>query len=236
MADKKLYRKSRKAKGGKRVVKRRYPSNDKMFSSNLRGPFAKELYTRLSYTENVTLTATSGNLVQYKWILNSLYDVNSSGTGAQPTWFDNLCGASAPYHKYRVLGGTLEAQFINKNSSSGSVGDVAVMISNDAITLPTDMSSVINTTNVKSKIISVMDGRSGNVTIKYPFSCKKILAVKDLKDHEDTAALYNASPANQVWGYLNYQPMDLLTSAAIYCRVKINFIVQLYERQTPDQS
>lgn len=233
MPDQKSYR---KRKSRKKASTKRVSVRSELASFNLKGPFPKEMYTRLTYTEKVTLSSTSGNLSTYKWILNGLYDINSTGTGSQPTWFDNLCGASAPYHKYRVLGGEAKFKFVNRNSSSGSIGDVAVLLSNDSITNPTDMDSIINSTNASSATMGVMDGPRGVSYLNKKFSCKRILAKKDLKDDPASAALYNALPTEQVWMQGFYQPIDLVTSADVYLRVEINFIVHLFDRQTPDQS
>lgn len=66
-----------------------------------RQPFPKQLFNTLTYTESVAFNISAGTGVAlYKFLANSMFDPNSTGTGRQPLYFDQL---SAIYDHYTVL-------------------------------------------------------------------------------------------------------------------------------------
>lgn len=90
---------TKKAKTTTKVVKKKKASYQPTKVYVGRQPFPNQLFNTLSYTEQVVVTATSG-FATYQFSANSLYDPNSTGTGHQPMYFDQLM---ALYDHYTVL-------------------------------------------------------------------------------------------------------------------------------------
>lgn len=103
----------------KRSYKRRRPRNKSKRSVKPMIPlsygFPDTYQTKLRYadTYDLTLDGLTG-LSQYQWALNSLYDPDLTGTGAQPTYFDQLAEV---YNNYRVYGAMVECTVFNRQTS-----------------------------------------------------------------------------------------------------------------------
>jgi hypothetical protein len=65
--------------------------------------------------EDYTITTNAAGLGQYIWNINSLYDPDRTGTGFQPTYFDQL---SEIYGRYRVYGCKVDIKVFNPQSSN----------------------------------------------------------------------------------------------------------------------
>lgn len=74
--------------------------------------FPDRYYTKLKYIETYPDENATALPVQRIWKLNSCYDPNHTGTGHQPTYFDQL---SERYRHYRVLGAHVKLVVTNLN-------------------------------------------------------------------------------------------------------------------------
>jgi hypothetical protein len=75
---------------------------------------------KLAYNELVTATEASvGAGATYTFSLNSLFDPNSSGTGAQPVGFDQIM---AMYGQFRVLSARVKVVYSNSGTVNETVG------------------------------------------------------------------------------------------------------------------
>lgn len=81
------------------------------------GGFPDSMVTTLSYADQVSFTVASP-YSSYVFRGNSLYDPDYTSTGHQPRYFDTLM---AVYTKYKVIGLTWKATFINASGASPSV-------------------------------------------------------------------------------------------------------------------
>lgn len=101
-----------------RRSKRRYASRP--YIKLMRQPVPDQILTKLNYSENITMTLQGAALgvlsPAYYRFQTSLYDPDSTGTGHQPLWHDQL---AAMYSKYRVHG--IKYRFVIKNTSESNM-------------------------------------------------------------------------------------------------------------------
>lgn len=74
--------------------------------------------TILRITGTIAPATTLGNLYSYQFRGNSCYDPDYTGTGAQPTYFDNYMNM---YNSYVVLSSKLRLEVINVTSNNNPV-------------------------------------------------------------------------------------------------------------------
>lgn len=68
------------------------------------------------YTESTRITLSAGQLGEYIFSCNSLYDPNTTGAGHQPMFFDQI---SAMYHHYTVMKSRIKIQMVPVVASAG---------------------------------------------------------------------------------------------------------------------
>jgi len=207
------------------------------------GPFGPTMNTNLKYGDNIALTHTVGSIGIVTYRLNSLYDVDQTGGGHQPRYYDTLCGAdagTAPYEQYLVKGARYSVKFVNTNSAGGSIGYVACRVrsgTSDALTTA-DFQALQEMPLCKYKIIQTHDGAGNMQTISGSVSIAKVLGVKNITDLEEARMTYTASPGSTESVYLDimYMPLDGSTSATIRAIPELTYFVQFSELNKVAQS
>ncbi|AWW06122.1 MAG: capsid protein [Cressdnaviricota sp.] len=99
--------------------------------------FPKRIQMTHKYVEGISLTSTAGVISKYNWSCNGMFDPNTTGTGHQPLYFDQM---SALYNHYTVIGskikivctsGTVNAApffigaFLDDDASSTNITDIS---------------------------------------------------------------------------------------------------------------
>lgn len=79
------------------------------------GVMPDRLRVRLKYNEVLSRTA-AGAADFYQFSVNDLYDPNITGTGTQPSGFDQL---GALYNRWRVLASSIRIRLINNDADDG---------------------------------------------------------------------------------------------------------------------
>lgn len=236
------YAKRRVARKPVRKV-RRYAKKKVRSVGISRIPFTNTYFTQLRYAVQVPITVTAGAQSYNTFRVNSLYDPDSTGIGGQPKFYDTLCGASggtAPYASYRVHGCKYKVNFVNTNSSQTSISYVAARV-RDADT-PVISSAVAGyetfreTPNCKVKMLFNGTNVACSKWMKGYISMKKVLSVKDLRDDPDTAAAYNANPAEGVFLDLHVRTQDATTTATFQVFVTLIFMCEFFDRNLVAQS
>lgn len=98
---------------------------------------------KLNYYEVLAMTSTSGLNSFYTFIINNMYDTNSSGTGHQPYGYDEW---SNFYKQYEVTSATISVRFSHQNATG-----LANVIGGVAIDRNASISSVLNTRMEQSR-------------------------------------------------------------------------------------
>jgi len=65
---------------------------------------------------------------------------------------------------------------------------------------------------------------------------KDLFGIKDMKDDEDTASVYNNSPVKAGRIAISYIPFDETSTRTIQCLVKIRYYVQFFQRNDVSDS
>jgi hypothetical protein len=80
--------------------------------------FPTRLRRTLCYSDAYTLVSTAGAVALQQFKVNSLFDPDSTGTGHQPRGFDQLCSATGPYKKYRVIVARVALEMLTDNGAA----------------------------------------------------------------------------------------------------------------------
>jgi len=206
-------------------------------------PFPNTYYTQLRYATQASVTVTAGAQNYHTFFVNSLYDPDATGTGTQPKFFDTLCGAAngtAPYGSYRVHGCKYKINFVNTNSSQNSISYVAARVrdgNTGAITSATaGYDTFRETPNCRVKMLFNGTSSAASKWITGYIPIKKVLSVKDLRDDPDTAAAYNANPAEAVYLDMHVRTQDAATTATFQVFITLTFMCEFFDRNLVAQS
>lgn len=204
--------------------------------SSLNSPFPTTLFTKLKYTFSHTLASTAGSVDSNLFRLNSLYDPDETGAGAQPRYFDTFCGAnagSAPYNQYRVHMAKVNARFV---STTSSVSSGTVWVQPYRVSGCTTKAGIMELPMVESRTVNSLGvGDKTTANIKMIVPMKKMLSCKDLRDNDDASAPYNANPndvCHLIIGYID----DLGNSSGVVLDLEIVYYVEFFDLNKVSQS
>jgi len=205
----------------------------------LGSPFPREMMTQFTYADNITITSTVGAVYNYLYSTNSLYDPNVTGTGDQPRFFDTLVGAnssSAPYQSYRVLSSKITIEAIDLTDSINARGFVGVGVFPSTVTGPSSLAELRARKDFITKYMGIYTGGKELCTVTRYQDNKTLFGIKDMKDDEETAALYNAPPTKGGRWCISYVPFNETSTAIIHVLVKITYYCQLFNRNDVSNS
>lgn len=245
---KKFSKKSRKSGNPKQYRGRKfYMSLQRFRESGLEGnvaskgslawggsPFPRELTTQLTYSENFTLSSTTGVPGTYLFSANGLYDPNISGTGTQPRFFDTLCGANnttAPYNNYRVYASKITAEVIpNGSDSVGMRGFIGIGLYNTTATAPDTLAEMRMRVDYKTRFLGYWSGGHDVARLSRYAEFKQLFGIKDMKDDPNVVGDYTANPSKQARWAITYAPSDESSSRDVKVLVKIRYYVSFFDR------
>lgn len=174
---------------------------------------------KLRYVDTYDLT-TDGvtSLSQYAWKLNSLYDPDSTSTGFQPTYFDQL---TEIYQRYRVYAVQYKCTIFNKSSNEPIFFN---LIETNAASVSQDPASTsMNTLAGKMYMIS-SEGSNNVKTITRYAPINRVTgatksAVRNLANYEGATGNFGtgSDPSELAYLILN---VDSITPG-------VNFIVKM---------
>lgn len=184
------------AESGKQYVKKSYKKGYKKgkkgFKRYRRNPFITRnvqpntFATRLTYEDCKTMTVT-GAPVQTVFRLNSLYDVDYTGLGHQPSGFDQL---AALYDKYCVVSSKVFIEpFCEDNATLyfGFIGAIVMDDDNNYTTVHSTYNSALEGCKQKRLIQCSTDGiMQMKPKLKIGFSAKKLFHLNSTPLEEDS--------------------------------------------------
>lgn len=134
---------------------------------NLGHAFPQKLITTLRYTGTAQLV-TGTSLVRQHFACNGLYDPDTSGTGHQPAYFDQL---NALYNHYVVLGSKIRITFQAVDNFMPLL--VCGLINDDSTAITgTTVSTIAEQTQAKTIFLSPTDTNINTMHLFY--SAKKV--------------------------------------------------------------
>jgi len=183
------------------------------------------LYVRLTYFEKLSWTQVSGTLGDNVFRGNSCFDPDLTGTGGQPSGFDQW---SAFYASYTVLGSKIEVS-CSVNGGTGGPN------TNRFGVTPTNFSSIFGASSqeqveeqpytvAKNANMGAVGIGNGKIT-QYMSSAKMVGVVRSAVQNEDAfSALVTANPANQwFWHVWNYVPSG--DTQSLFQEIKLTYFV-----------
>lgn len=210
---KKYYRRRRKV----------YRKNKSMLSmtSPVTG-FPSKFHTKLKYGDTYTFTMTTGANSFQTFRANSLNDPDQTGTGHQPTYYDQI---GAIYGSVRVSACKIKATFMN----ASDVNCIAVLKASNGIpTVPTNISDEIEDYMTTYTTIGHSDG-IGKSQLRMYRTLKSVVGRKGDYDRYVQSSL--SSDPTDVWYYtLMAQPLDESSSATVRAIVRITYYCTFYNR------
>lgn len=195
--------------------------------------FPNVMRTWMRYAWSGTLTTSAGVNVVQDFRLNSLYDPDFTGAGAQPKYYDTLCGASgslAPYGFYRVRRTLFRVTIMNTSTTStvGAYGFAQVFNANPVGTTST-IADLFETVNCRAANVAP-SGNGAFSVVSIDGSCDhaKLWAVKDWEDDEDFTGAYNGNPAAVSFLRCGVRAADDTTAITLRVMVQLVFETEMY--------
>lgn len=229
-----LARKPSRQAPRKRVYKKKYVSF-RSLNRKINYPFGKPMYCKLKYASSqYVLNSTAGGISSAQvFRLNSLFDPDYSGVGAQPRYFDTLVGAdstTAPYNKYTVMGCKYIVKFMN--TTAGLPVYAITSLRPAGIGAPASLDEAKERRYCQVKTVPSTGAAvkptviSGYISIAKLFGLDRKAIVQD--DNDLYGAAYNASPSRV--GYLdifsqavgnNNTVTQVDVTLIFYCRLRL---------------
>lgn len=201
--------------------------------------FGKQYFCKLRYQTLVELDSITSGMVQHSFKINSLYDPDDTGMGAQPLFYDTLCAASgtnAPFANYRVCGAKVKVYFVNDNTAASTAGAFFIHWRYGGAGPLDTISELGEQPNTIVKDVNSGYSPRGTTMLATYVSMKKMLGVRDIRDDDDSAGPYNGNPAKIVYFDAGYQPYQAAVNSNVFLRVKITFYCQFYSQNEMLQS
>lgn len=229
----KNYRIGRKRAIGSYRFKRRPVGQVRKSLAWAGSPFPREMWTTLTYTENIVMTSTTGAPSTYLFSTNGLYDCNISGTGNQPRYFDTLCGSNnttAVYNNYKVHASKIDIQVIATGSDSTACrGFIGIGLYNTTASAPSSLAELRVRPDFKTKFLGYWSGGHDLVKMKRFTTTKHLFGIKDIADSEDLQGDKSANPSKDARWAICYVPFDETSTRTVSVLVRIKYFVQFYD-------
>lgn len=205
--------------------------------------FPSKKIVKMRYVDsNLTLDPGAGTTNSHVYRLNSVFDVDFSGTGHGP-----MASAewAAIYNRYTVLGAKIQV----RAKPAGSTNIIAPVFGICIAPTSAPLSGFTSIDNILEsklcagwKIASVSQpsssGASGHTypTVTRYWSAKKFFGVKDIQDGADFSALTNANPNKVAYASVWAASVDGGNAGDITAMVIIDLIVQYSDPKVLDGS
>lgn len=223
---------TRRRFGKRRAPKRNFRVKSQRPSVSLGLGFPKKIVMSHKYSDNITLTSTSGAITNYIYSCNGLYDPNITAAGHQPQGFDNLTNL---YGYYTVIGSKITCM-IAPTLSTVAPMLCALFINNDT-TVGAGINPVVAAEQSqarKSNIRLINQAQSDkNAYLVSSWSLKKFHGsgkVDGLSYRGDSGA----NPTEQDYYIINAQSADASTTTSIRIIVQIQYIAVWTELLSQD--
>jgi hypothetical protein len=185
------------------------------FPSTIIG-FPDRLTTILRYSESYTFTGSAAPTGQY-WQMNSAFDVNGSGTGHQPSFYDTF---TAIYSRYFVKEFKIEVMVNNHTSTVGVFG---VLAYGDINASGNTVEQLSEAKYAKSFVLGQSTGGGNVKTISLPWmASSKLMGTPYTEADDNMYAAWNANPNDLGFAWLKVAADDATTAISVLARCVIH--------------
>lgn len=232
-----MYRKAGGLRFKRKTKHKPYRSKNYMGPKPIVGSWPRgipdRLFTTLKYRDNYVLSATSPALAIQAWNLNSAYDFDLTGTGHQPLYFDQLCGAlegAALFHKYRVHAVEYTIRLMNNDANTPVTVVVVPVTHNNTIVSTDDMDALCEAPYARKRQLCTGNAGSNVGTIKGTVSIKQLEGEKELSSNS-WSAVHNASPTAVSKLYCVAESLDSGENVAeVHVEASFKIKLELFDR------
>jgi len=191
--------------------------------------FPKRMVMTHKYCEQVTLNTGVGGVTQYyNFNCNSLYDPNSTGTGHQPLYFDQVASI---YDHYVVIGAKMVVRWMKTDGTASAPTTVGCYINDDTTVTPS-FSAGMEQSQGRHRVLTAA---SPKTTFAMKWSCKKAFGGSILANTElqGTSA---ANPTEQQYFTIVLQDPEFAAVTATVFTVVIEYDAIFEELKNLDSS
>ncbi len=181
------------------------------------------MFVALTYTAGKGLdSGGAGSIASQVFRGNSLFDPDFTGTGAQPTGFDQW---AAFYERYRVRGSSMTVRVRAEVDASSTIFPMGVLLPKTVTTLDTNYADAAGEPYARTKMISNQEAGYPS-TLKSYMTTTKILGLSKREAADvDYSALVGANPSKE-W-FWHFYIEDAIT-AGLNIKSKVYFEVTYY--------
>jgi len=208
----------------KRMMRRR-PHNQPVRVRSQPG-ITDRAMVKMKYRDNYVLSASAPNYQkQWTWRLNSIYDVDKTGTGHQPLCYDQW---NLFYLSYRVYKVDVEINLVNNGTAPTQV--LWTVQPDDPVVDGTD--ATFEQPHTYSKILGGNTSQN-RATIRRSMYLPKYLGLSptQYKASENTYALFGSNPNTSIYGILLAETIDNSSQPNICANVTIIFHCEFFDRK-----
>ncbi len=206
------------------------------------GGFPKSKLVRLRYAQEITLDAPSGLVSEHLFVANGMYDPDYTGTGHQPSNFDQWMNV---YDHYTVLGSRIVARYMPTNGGSiAGGGYFGIMLIDDANTFTQIVASGGVTNVFEQKLNNTCRTLIGQHSLNAPNTVSKNFSARKFFGKPKSSiigdSLYRGdvgnNPNEKAWFSVYQMTVGGNNPVACNVLITIEFIALLTEPKQADAS
>lgn len=180
--------------------------------------FPREMKVTMKYVENLTRTPSSGLAIDYVFLLNSIFDPNSTGTGHQPQGHDQW---ALFYNRYRVDHVKVRCSVV------GVASGYLTMLANNASS-PITSSTVGPESPLSQSIYYAANGAAKSKVVNYNLADINGVTRAVYNTDDRYQAQFGASPSEILCLHTIWLDAALGTGIGVY-QVEMDFMVTLFD-------
>lgn len=194
----------------------------------------QRITTKLKYSDTFQISAISGNMDDYQFRLNSIFDPDRTGTGHQQMGRDQL---AALYNRYRVDKAMVVVEF-NKTSENAVAG-IALLANNSDTSLTNPFSAVTEQPWQKNATLSFSTaGSQTKKVLRMMCDLAKITGVSHTKYKSDDeySALVSGNPGEIINLHIICTDVLASTTTTVSLSIKLVYYVEFFDPIVISQS
>lgn len=194
----------------------------KAYTKVSRMPVPDRYVTTMRYSEGITFSCSSANVLYSYSLQSSIYDPDLTAAGHQPLWRDQY---AAMFNRYRVFG--IKYQVYCKNTNVAQLTVLAAQHSSSSTT-DTSFNLLLERGTARYKFLDSNNSQS-NYFGGY-LSVPKVYGMSRTQFQADDGfdAAIGADPSKLA--YLHLYALTRNTSADVNCQIILTYYVELFDR------
>lgn len=196
------------------------------------GTIPDRMFVTLKYNDRYILTGTTGSLGVQRFSCNGLHDVDLTGTGHQPLYYDQLVNSlegNGLYHKYMVHSMSYSIKSVNTDTSVEQTHLVIPTPHGNTVTNTDNIDALCEAPYAVRRITSTATGGSNQAHFSGSVSIKRIEGVSRL-DRSGYQATAGNVPLFQPQLTFVSAPMNETSSHNCLIDVTLYFKVEIFDR------